>query len=203
MSIESVIPSNHLILVVPFSSCLQSFPASGSFPHMSQLFTSGGQNIGTSALASVFVVNIQCWFPLGLTGLISLLSKGLSRVFFSTTVWKHQSFRDLPLWIHQLAAAIVGTRMGLRHSGETPKKQRRWPLLWRLHNCIAESDHIHLKLIKCTTQETPTWVEVNMEPGDRGPISMPLCHPGAKLEQWCSPISGLTLKWDMTIEHFD
>ena len=59
MSIESVMPSNHLILVVPFSSCLQSFPASGAFP-MSQLFTSGGQSIRTSALASVFVVNIQC-----------------------------------------------------------------------------------------------------------------------------------------------
>ena len=59
MSIESVMPSNHLILVVPFSSCLQSFPASGAFP-MSQLFTSGGQSIRTSALASVFVVNLQC-----------------------------------------------------------------------------------------------------------------------------------------------
>ena len=59
MSIKSVMPSNHLILVIPFSSGLQSFPASGAFP-MSQLFTSGGQSIRTSALASVFVVNIQC-----------------------------------------------------------------------------------------------------------------------------------------------
>ena len=72
MSFESVMPSNHLI---PFSSCLQSFPASGSFP-MSQLFSSG---IGASAL--VLPMNIQGWFPLGLTGLISLQSKGLSRVF--------------------------------------------------------------------------------------------------------------------------
>ena len=64
--------------VIPFSSCTQSFPASGSFP-MSQLFTSGSQSIGASA--SVLPVNIQGWFPLGLTGLISLLSKGLSRVF--------------------------------------------------------------------------------------------------------------------------
>ena len=62
--------------VVPFSSCLQSFPASGSFP-MSQLFTSGGQNIGVSASASVIPMNIQDWFSLGLTGLISLQSKGL------------------------------------------------------------------------------------------------------------------------------
>ena len=66
--------------VVPFSSCLQSFPASGSFP-VSQFFTSGGQSIGASASASVLPVNIQDWFPLGLTALISLLSEGLSRVF--------------------------------------------------------------------------------------------------------------------------
>ena len=75
MSIKLVMPSNHSSSVIPFSSCLQSFPASGSF-QMSQLFTSGGQNIGASASASVL--------PLGLTGLISLHSKGLSRVFPST-----------------------------------------------------------------------------------------------------------------------
>ena len=63
---------------VPFSSCLQSFPASGSFP-MSQFFTSGGQSIGASASASVLPMNIQDWFPLGLTGWISLQSKGLSK----------------------------------------------------------------------------------------------------------------------------
>ena len=75
---------------VPFS-CLQSFPASGSF-QMSQLFTSGGQSIGVSASASVFPMNIQGWFPLGWTCLISLQSKGLSRVFSNTTVQKHQFF---------------------------------------------------------------------------------------------------------------
>ena len=75
--------------VIPFSSCLQSFPASKSFP-MSQLFTSGGQSIG--ALASVLPMNIHDWFPLGWTGLISLQSKGLSRVFPNTTVQKHQFF---------------------------------------------------------------------------------------------------------------
>ena len=73
----------------PFSSCPQSFPASGSF-RMSWLFASGGQSTGASASASVLPMNIQDWFPLGLTGLISLLSKGLSRVFSSTTIWKHQ-----------------------------------------------------------------------------------------------------------------
>ena len=84
--------------VAPFSSCLQSFPGSGSFP-VSQLFTSGGRNIEASASASVLPVNIQGWFHLGLTGLIFLLSKGLSRVFSNTTVWKHQLFGTQPsLW---------------------------------------------------------------------------------------------------------
>ena len=81
----------------PFSFGLQSLPASGSFP-MNQLFISGGQNIGASASPSVLPMNIQGWFPLGLIGLI-LLSKGLSRVFSSTKVWKHQFFHALPsLW---------------------------------------------------------------------------------------------------------
>ena len=84
--------------VVPFSSCLQSFPASESFL-MSQFFTSGGQSIEASASASVLPMNIQGSFPVGLTGLISLLSKALSRVFSITTVWKHQFFADqTSLW---------------------------------------------------------------------------------------------------------
>ena len=78
----------------PLSSCLQCFPVSGSFP-VSQLFTSGGQSIEASASASVLPVNIQGWFPLGLTGLI-LLSKGLSRVFSNTTVQKHHFFIAQP-----------------------------------------------------------------------------------------------------------
>ena len=77
--------------VVPFSSCLQSFPASGSF-QMNQLFSSCGQSIGVSASASVLPMNIQDWFPLGWTGWISLQSKWLSRVFSNTTVQKHQFF---------------------------------------------------------------------------------------------------------------
>ena len=77
--------------LVPFSSCPQSFPASGSFP-MSQLFTSGGQSIGASASTSVLPMNIHDWYPLGWTGWISLQSKGLSRVFSTTTVQKHQFF---------------------------------------------------------------------------------------------------------------
>ena len=77
--------------VIPFSSCLQSFPASGSFP-MSQLFPSGGQSIGVSALASFLPKNTQGWSPLEWTGWISLQSKGLSRVFSNTTLQKHQFF---------------------------------------------------------------------------------------------------------------
>ena len=77
-----------------FSFCLQSFPASGSFP-MSQLFASDGQSIGVSASASVLPMNTQSWFPLWLTSLISLESKGLTRVFSSTTIQKHQFFCDL------------------------------------------------------------------------------------------------------------
>ena len=77
--------------VTLFSFCLQSFPASRSFP-MNRLFASGGPSIGVSASASVLPMNIQDWFPLGLIGVISLLSKGLSRVFSNTTVQKHQFF---------------------------------------------------------------------------------------------------------------
>ena len=77
--------------VVPFSSCLQSFPVSGSFP-MSQFFTSGGQSIGISASTSVVSMNIQDWFPLRWNGWISLMSKGFSRVFSNTTVQKHKFF---------------------------------------------------------------------------------------------------------------
>ena len=94
---------------VPFSSRLQSFPASGSFP-MSQFFASGGQRIGVSASASVLPMNIQDWFPLRRTGWISLQSKELSRVFSSTTVQKHQFFSAQPsLWV-QLSHPDTTTR---------------------------------------------------------------------------------------------
>ena len=86
------------VSVTVFSFCLQSFPGSGSFPK-SWLFPSGSQSIGVSASASVLPMNIQGWFPLGLTGLISLLSKGLSSVFSSTTIQRHQFFSTQPsLW---------------------------------------------------------------------------------------------------------
>ena len=94
-SIDSVMPSNHLILCLPFSSCLQSFPASGFF-QMSQFFESGGQSIGVSPLASVLPMNAQDWSPLGWIGWISLQSKGLSRGFSNTTIQKYQFFSAQP-----------------------------------------------------------------------------------------------------------
>ena len=94
--------------VAPFSSCPHSFPASGPFP-MSQLFASGGQTVGASALVISHPTNIQGWFPLGLTGLISLLSKGLSRVFSSTTVLKHQFFWRSASFMFQLSHLYMTT----------------------------------------------------------------------------------------------
>ena len=91
--------------VIPFSSCLQSFPASGSFP-VNQFFSSGGQSIGVSASASVLPMNIQDWSPLGCTGWISLQSKGLSRVFSKTTV---QNSLALSFLIVQLSHPYMTT----------------------------------------------------------------------------------------------
>ena len=97
MSIESVMLSNHLILYCCFSFYLQSFPTCGSFP-IPWLFTPGGQSIGASTSVSVFPVNIQSWFPLGLTKLFSLQSKRLSRVFSSSTIPNYQFFSSQPFY---------------------------------------------------------------------------------------------------------
>ena len=91
MSIDQICHPTISSSVVPFSSCHRFSPASGPFP-MSQFFTSGGQSIGVSASASVLPTNTQDWFPLGLTGWVSLQSKGLSRVFSNTTVQKINSW---------------------------------------------------------------------------------------------------------------
>ena len=95
MSIESVMPSNHLILCHLLLLLPSIFPSISVFP-VSQFFASGGHSIGVSASASVLPMNIQDWFPLGLAGLISLQSKGLPRVLSSTTVQKHQVFGTQP-----------------------------------------------------------------------------------------------------------
>ena len=94
--------------VAPFSFCPQSCPASGSFPR-SQFFPSGGQSIGVSASASVLPMNIQDWFPLGLTGWISLQSKRLSGVFSNTTVQKHPILRHSAFFIVQLSHLYMTT----------------------------------------------------------------------------------------------
>ena len=108
--------------VVPFSSCPQSLPASRSLP-MSWLLASGGQNIGASTSTSVFSMNIQGWFPLGLTGWTSLQSRELSRVFSSTTVQKHQFLgAQSSLWPN---CHICTWRM---------KEKRKRHLEWGMHN---------------------------------------------------------------------
>ena len=111
MSIDSVMPSNHLILCQPFSSCLQSFPASGSFP-VSQFFTSCGQSIGASTSATVLPMNTQDWFPLGWTGWIFLQSKGPPRVFSDTTVQKHQLFSTQFLYSSTLTSIYIHSYIG-------------------------------------------------------------------------------------------
>ena len=96
-----------------FSFCLQSFPVSESFP-MSQLFASGGQSIGASASAWALPINIHDWFPLEMTGLISLQSKGLSRVFSSTAIWKHQFFgAQSSLWSNSHPYMTTGRAIAL------------------------------------------------------------------------------------------
>ena len=116
--------------VIPFSSCPQSFPASGSF-QMSQLFTSGGQSTGVSASTSILPKNTQDWSPLGWTGWISLQSKGLSRVFSNTIVPKHQFFstqsRDITLSakVHLVKAMVFPVIMYECESW-TIKKAERW-----------------------------------------------------------------------------
>ena len=97
ISIEWVMPSNISSSFLPLSSCLQSFPASGNFL-MNWLFTSGGKTIGASASALVLRMIIQDWFPLGLTGLISFQSKGLSKVFSNTTAQQHYFSFQASIW---------------------------------------------------------------------------------------------------------
>ena len=111
--------------VIPFSSRLQSFPASGSFP-VSQLFTSGGHSIGISASTSVLPMNIQDWFPLGWTGWISLQSKGLSRVFSNTTVQKHQFFRS---GVGSQEMAFLSSQVILMQLVLGPHFENHWSML--------------------------------------------------------------------------
>ena len=112
MSIELVMPSNHLVFCCPLSLLPSIFPSIRVFSNESALRTSGGQSIGASAVASVLQMNIQDWFPLGLTGLISLQSKRLSRVF-SSIIWKHQFFSTQPFVMVQFSHLYMTTGKGL------------------------------------------------------------------------------------------
>ena len=115
--------------VIPFSSRLQSFPASGSFL-MSQFLTSGGQSIGVPASASVLPMNIQDWLPLGWTGWVSLLSKGLSGVFSNTTFQKHQFFKNCRYWKRVSLWVLTIQMLPVAYWGET--------LLWSDLECFFQ-----------------------------------------------------------------
>ena len=128
MSIEPVMSSIYLILYCHFS-CLQSFPTSGYFP-MNRQFTSGSQRIGASTLASVLPMNIQGWFPLGLIGLISLLSKGFSRVFSNTTIlWLKASF-------HQHSAFFMVQLSHLYMTSGKTIALTRWPIVGKVMSLL-------------------------------------------------------------------
>ena len=143
--------------VVPFSSCLQSFPASGSF-QMSQLFASDGQSIGVSASASVLPMNIQGWFPLGWTGWISLQSKELSRVFSNTTVQKYQFFSTQPFFMVQLSHPYKTTGKTIALIGQTFFGKVMSLLFNTLSRfAIAFLPRIKRLLISCLQSQSQNW----------------------------------------------
>ena len=123
--------------VVPFSSCLQSFPAPGSFP-MSQFFTSSGQSIAALASASVLPMNIQGWFSLGWTGLISLPSKGLPKVFSNTTIQKHQFWEK-----QQITHKGTPIRITAYLSIETRQARRKWQDILK----VMKENNLQLRLL--------------------------------------------------------
>ena len=140
--------STILTSITPFTSCPHSFPAWGSYP-MSQLFALGGQSIGASASASVLPINIQGWFPLGLTSLISLLFKGLSRVFSNTTVWKHWFFSTKSDKVIVLYAnfLLLIQKLQLYHLA--------CMIIWKINDCDDISTvsntwlNVHLMIVYC------------------------------------------------------
>ena len=145
MSIELMMPSNHRTLCCPFSSCPLSFSASESFLR-SWLFPSGGQSVGASISASVLSMNMQGWFPVGLTGLISLLSRGLSRIFSSTTIRRHQFFGAQPsLWSSSLIHMWL--------------LEKPWLWLYSVHwvGCFYESDALFGVVLTCLIPATILW----------------------------------------------
>ena len=184
MSTESMMPSNHLTFcfIIPFSSCLQSFPASGSFL-MNQFLTSGGQSIGVSAPVSVSPMNNQDWFPLGLTGWISLQSKGLWRVFSNTTAQKHQFFgTQLSLWSNS-------------HIYTWPLETSRWWWWWRVCLPMHKTEGMQEKRVQSLGQEdSPGGEHGNIfqyscleNPMDKG--AWATVHRVAKSQTWLTDLS--------------
>ena len=146
--------------VIPVSSCLQCFPASGSFP-MSGLFATGGESFRVSASASVLPMNIQGWFPLGLTGLISLQSKGFSRVFSNTTVRKQDSYLNQ---ISMAGRSPGGLVFGIGDLSSTKWTYlllscicSRTALLQRLHQNYAAITLLRARSSVCKAQGKVTW----------------------------------------------
>ena len=166
----------------PFSFCLQSFPASGSSP-MSQLFTSGGQSIGTSASSSVLPMNVQGWFPLWWTGLFSLLSKGLPRVFSSIAVWRHQFFSVQPFWwssshIHTWLLEKLHTRASIIQTFVGKVMSLLFNMLSRLVIAfLPRSKHLFISWLQSPSTVILETKEINSVPllgeGNGNPLQYP------------------------------
>ena len=154
-----------LFSVTPSFFCLHFFPSSGSFP-MSHPLASGGQSIGPSASASVLPMNIQSWFHLGLTGLISLQSKKLLRVFSSTTVWKHQFFGTQPsLWSTCVCMEAISVWLGFLTSWQPWKSQTSHLVTEMQKHCPSKQNratsHFVTQLQKSysVTYPIPSWLK--------------------------------------------
>ena len=189
--------------VVPFSSCPQFFPASGSFP-VSWFFISDGQSIGTSASTSVLPMNIQGWSPLGQTGLISLLSTGLSRVFSSTTVQKHEFFGSQPS-LEKTMASHSSTLAWKIPWTEEPSRLQPMMSLRVGHDWATSLSLFTLMHWRMKWQPTPVFL-----PGEsQGWGSLVGCPTRGRTEsdttEWLSSSSsnsllyGPTFTWDMSL----
>ena len=159
--------------VIPFSFCLQSFPASGSFL-TSWLFISDGQSSGASASASILLMNIQNWFPLGLTGLISLQSKGLSRVFSNTTVQKHQFLGIQPsLWSNSHIHTWLLEKPWLWLDGPLSAK---WCLLFNMLSRLVIAFLPRSKRLLISWLQSPSAVILKPKKIKSVTVSPTICH---------------------------
>ena len=167
--------------------CLQSFPASSSFP-TSGLFASSGQSIGASASASFLPLNIQDWFPLGLTGLISLLSKGLSRVFSNTTVQQHQFFSAQPsLWSNSFFF-FLKMSLAYSHSPSSPSALRASSSPGGAQGPGGLSGSPGETLLPT---RTPSGIEVLRGSGSRQAFGLSILRAGVKGQAECPPLPNL------------